>query len=127
MDNDTQRNNTFIEKLITLSKTPEYLEWEYLDQDDILNDKIHTLLIRSSEVLNDLSFFFRKDNSFVVLLTFCDTAKKLTNMIIIIPDTFRNPKALSGNEYQENITRLVNVVKRNFPDPDDFIDSILDI
>lgn len=114
MDNEVQRYNKFIEKLIEQTKA-NTIEWEFLDEENFLSDIF-------SDYRRDFSYCFYKDNSYVVL-----TTGSIRNELSlhVVPDNFRAAKSISGNEYEKNLTRLSNTISKQFPNPDDFIDAFI--
>ncbi len=44
----------------------------------------------------------------------------------IIPNTYKRALQLNATEYGEHITRLLNLVRAQFPDAEDYVNHILE-
>lgn len=123
----------FLNRLIAKTKSGE-ITWQYLDSNKALCQKMGW---KSNEEPDPIGRIFageeiaefNADNSFY-------TEVSDTNIVIyeqkndpaslyVIPPTFRKILCLNAEEYGEYITRLLNVVQRNFPNPDQFIVDFL--
>lgn len=125
MDNET-RYQEFILALIKKTKLEE-LPWEYLadDPDQAIEFKEYLNDRWPNNFDTDQSFYFFQDNSYVVLLVYRDLNRYVI-ALYVIPSTYRQSMKILGDEYTANLTRLLENVKRCFPNPEDFIDEFLE-
>lgn len=111
----------FIEELLVKTKVGE-LEWNYLDHNNRLCIRMGwTDVLHSPEFDVEDSYYAELDNYFVVLYTPIGEPIRL----YVIPSTFRKIVGLDASDYGEYITRLLNEVRRTFPDANNFIESIV--
>lgn len=123
MDNN-DRYNQFILKLINQTKNKE-IEWKYLADDLVLEkDLQNSKAAIPKNYDTDQSFYFLKGNSYVTILTTIGRYAK--TFLLIVPSTFRQIKTIDDDEYTANLTRLLENIKRCFPNPEDFIDEFLE-
>ncbi len=116
----------FIEKLIEMTKANSLI-WEYLDENEKLFQHMGWTNIIGEASFDDAKSFYTsfdyEPEYFIVLLTKRDAPTNL----YVIPKTYKNVLILNASEYGEHITRLFNLIRAEFPDPDSFIDRILEI
>ena len=121
----------FIKKVIQLTKEHK-ISWEYLDS----NKKLYTgmnwtkveyrLLSHDKEVIIpdfniEDSFYARIDDTYLAIYVWNNQPARL----YVIPYTFKKITVLTPDEYGEYITRLCNLVQRQFPNSESFIDGFL--
>lgn len=126
-----KRYADFIDRITADTKAGVY-KWEYLDsrQDiidkcDLSYDDFQKTYYRFDA---DRSFILPREenNTYLLLVEQYDDDIGGRNIFLeIIPNTFKTPLFLNAQEYGEQITRLHNAVKRQFPSPEDFIDLVL--
>lgn len=123
MDNN-DRYNQFILELINRTKLKK-IEWKYLDDNAELESKLkYSKANLPGSYDTDQSFYFSEGNSYVVLFT--TNGKYVNTILLVVPSTFRQIKLISDDEYTANLTRLLENVKRCFPNAEDFIDEFLE-
>lgn len=111
----------FIEALLIKTKAGD-LEWEYLDHNHRLCIQMGwTDALRPPEFDVEDSYCTKLDNYYIVL--FSPTGEPIN--LYVIPYTFRKIVRLDASDYGEYITRLMNEVRRTFPDADSFIESVV--
>ncbi len=112
-----------IDKLIYLTKGNK-AEWQYLDQYPTLADKSKTI-IRTAFVPRG-SFYINISNGYMVLYEAQYSNSIYLHMIAFPTIDAKDVQALNTySECQEDILRLQNLVKKQFPNVDDFLDNIL--
>ena len=90
---------------------PDYSESDdYLEFDD------------DSDFNIEQSFCCKSNNTYIVLMVYGTNPAN----IFVVPNTFRNTVLLSAEEYGDIITRLLNIVRSQFPDGEVFIDKFLE-
>lgn len=128
-----KKYNVFLEKLIKQTKENK-IEWKYLDSNKSLCESMCWIeeIFPSVEIFSgnkEYSFNFNAENSF-----YCEVkgtyialyvAKNNPAELLVIPPTFKSIVQLTPDEYGENITRLLNLVKSQFPSGDAFIDDFI--
>lgn len=130
----TRNNSTKWEYLIDneLLKESLFLEEKHNSAEDIISAvSRHTSTILGTSSLPKQPTYFNEDNSFC----FCDANSNTYAVLIkstdnkislwIVPSTFRNILKLEEKEYGDLLISLLNAVKKQFPNPDDFIDQYL--
>lgn len=130
-------NTTFIKSLITGTKNRSIV-WDYLDT----NDSLYTRLeLEQDEFDHDNSFFAQYNDSYFVLISTTEPLysedirfdpsignwgypEKKGLKLFIIPSTFREVTVIStfsNEEYNEDILRLRNLIKKDFPNSEDIM------
>lgn len=128
MDNNTYV--MFIEKVIAMTKKNE-LKWKYLDTDEKLckgmnwrpSNKDNILLSVTESMIakhfdDENSFMCCKNDVYFVLFV---GNNNTIPTLHIIPYTYKGTVMLKPDIYGDYITRLHNLVKRQFPHADNFI------
>lgn len=122
---------TFLLNLIEKSKQQQ-IRWKYLDSNIDLCRGMHLYqeaLINKIYSNMDKFYFdversyyveFPKENMFIALIVKTGSAE---SELHIIPNTFKNVLVLGFSDYGDSLTRLANIIKRQFPNPEDFIAS----
>lgn len=128
---------SFILKLINRTKE-EQITWSYLDQNVQLcremnwldDDNVFSAVSQALVGKNRRSFSFNVEDSFyckvndnhiVLYVTDNDPAT-----LFVIPPTCKSIVQLTPDEYGSLITRLLNLVKNQFPSADAFINDFLE-
>lgn len=116
------RYTRFLNKVLEMTKA-NGLSWKYLDHSKVLYEGMAwTPDYESFQGFNtEQSFYCTSDKTYIVLLVY-NTAPA---NIYVVPNTFRNVVCLPAEEYGDIITRLLNVVRSQFPDGEAFIDKFL--
>lgn len=131
---DNNNYISFIDKVIDMTKE-HALSWAYLDTEEALCKGMNwqatsreNAFLSLTDVL--VTKHFDDENSFVCcksdtyLVLFVGSRSSLP-VLYVIPYTYKGYVILKPEEYGEYITRLHNLVKRQFPHADDFIASFL--
>lgn len=126
----------FIEKLVNRTKEGR-ISWNYLDQninlcrnmDWVDDDSVFSAMSQALAGKSQRSFSFNVEDSFyckvqdnyiVLYVTDNDPAT-----MFVIPPTCKSIVQLTPDEYGSPITRLLNLVKNQFPSADAFIDEFI--
>ena len=127
------RYEIFLQSLIKKSKEQQ-IKWKCLDSNMELCRGIHLCRESLADKLyqNVPSFYFDtensyyaefpKENMFVALIVKSNSDGPAT-ILQVIPNTFKNDLVLGFSDYGDLLTRLSNIIKSQFPNPDDFIAS----
>lgn len=130
---DENKYYNFLMKLIAETKNGK-IEWNYLDKDLELcrqmgwAEKLDPL---SNALLGgkNPAYFFNKDSSFYCNLnrTYIVLFVKGNEPVIlyIIPYTFKNIGILNPETFGQYTTRLLNLVRSQFPSAEAFVDEFL--
>ena len=123
----------FLDKLISETKSGVF-QWEYLDDYENISEQLY--YIDGSTPLDnafdlDTSFILLQEQSNTLLLLIQADGGSCVNYsscvyLSIVPTTYKNPLFLTDEGYGEQLTRLHNAIKHQFPGPEDFIDFLLE-
>lgn len=123
LSNDRYVN--FLSKVLERTKSNR-LSWKYLDHNETLCKGMFLTPANSDYdeygFNEEQSFYCELDSTYIVLVVH---GKNPANMYVV-PNTFRNIVFLSAEEYGDIITRLLNIVRSQFPDGEVFIDKFLE-
>lgn len=77
--------------------------------------------------LEDSGFISKQenDNIYLVLFQEKDDNDNVRTFFYVVPTTFKNILKLNEKDCPQEITRLLNIVKKQFPNSEDYIDEIL--
>lgn len=131
-----QKYVTFISILIEETKEGSVV-WDYLDRhlqlcrnmDWVDEDTVFSAMTQALSGKNKRTFYFDTENSFcckikevqiVLYVSGNDPAE-----MFIIPNTFKRIVHLTPDTYGNHITRLLNLVRAQFPSADVFIDEFI--
>jgi hypothetical protein len=115
-----------IEKLITETKNKN-LKWFYLNEFELLDDKSSSLITAvTTYILDNSSFYVKIKDGYFVL---CEDNYNDLYLITFPSIDSRDFKCLNdtgnGLAYQQELLRLQNLIKKQFPNVDDFLDDFL--
>lgn len=126
------RYSDFLKKVFEMTKS-QTLTWNYLDKNKELCEgmKWCTTYSGITAILTDIdlhfnfntdnSFFCMVDDTYIVLLVHGTKPAD----VYIVPNTFKNVVKFTAEYYGDIITRLLNLVRSQFPDAETFIDKFL--
>lgn len=120
------RYTRFLNKVLEKTKAND-LAWNYLDRNETLCKRMNWspdyLGLDDCWAFNEeQSFYCKSYDTYIVLLVYGTNPAN----IYVVPNTFRNVVFLSAEEYGDIITRLLNIVRSQFPDGEVFIDKFLE-
>lgn len=112
---------TVIEKLTNLTKT-EKINWSYLDNYPSLQKIINNML---SFAYSDGGTFYTQINDGYMVI--CEDGDDDYLYLIAVPKINARDNQFLNDEdsYQEELLRLHNLIKKQFPNTNDFIDDFL--
>lgn len=127
-----EQNAKFIKSLITSTKN-KTISWNYLNENKaLLNDLSHLQNLPSiSTFQEDRCFFASYDDAYFVLISIAfENFGSLYEWmeLLVIPSTFRNVQSIStenDNSYSADLVRLLNLIRRNFPNPEDIMEKFI--
>lgn len=134
--NKNTRYVEFIDKLCESTENKKFL-WSYLDDKPeamdifrisrykavIPNPRLHTEIpFRGKYYKADISFCAQYKENAVLLL---NNIKGELCLIVTVSSSLRNAIILDDSIYGTELVRLLAKVKKQFPDPENFIDKIL--
>lgn len=119
-------------KSLTERTLKNQISWQYLDSED-KHQLAYNLELVYRDPYNDyVSYNFNTDESFsftsdeqnmnIVLYTSEDD--NALNLIIV-PFTFKHILKIDGSEYLSALVELLNAIKRQFPNPYDFMENFI--
>jgi len=125
---------TFIVKLCQLTKDRK-INWGYLEYEKSLCSKMDWKVDNMDNLFSALddspytkhfngddSFVSQIDETYVALIV---GSNEILPTLYVIPSTYRKYKYFEPDDYGEHITRLHNLVKKQFPSADAFIDNLI--
>lgn len=129
LSNDRYTN--FLNKVLEMTKSNN-LSWNYLDNNKRLCEGMNwsqnysglaNFLSNANFDFNtEQSFYCKSGDTYIVLLVYSTNPAD----IYVVPSTYKNVVFLSAAIYGDIITRLLNIVRAQFPDGEAFIDKFLE-
>lgn len=130
--NETKLVYSFLNSLIQKTTNNE-IRWNYLD-DEFNRDLIDNIgLIEYNPIDDshyifdfnvDSSFIFSHEDQNIHVLLVTDYEDNFPSLQIV-PFTYRQIMTIDDSEYTATLTKLLNAVKRQFPNPHDFMESFI--